>query len=143
MNDILLMLPGPTTVHPIVLNAMTKAVVNHRGAKYGEILTETNELMSKVFQTQNDSYLLTGSGTAAMEAGIANTIAPGEKMLNVVGGKFGERFMKIANTHGIETKELAVEWGTAVTPEAIAEALDEDEDIKAVSVIHNETLLSP
>ncbi|MDO5859545.1 alanine--glyoxylate aminotransferase family protein [Methanobrevibacter sp.] len=139
MNDILLMLPGPTTVHPRVLNAMSKAVVNHRSAKYGEILTETTELMSKVFQTPNNSYLLTGSGTAAMEAGIANTVAPGEKMLNVVGGKFGERFMKIANTHGIETKELAVEWGTAVTPEAIAEALDEDEDIKAVSVIHNET----
>ena len=139
MNDILLMLPGPTTVHPRVLSAMSQAVVNHRGAKYGEILTETTELMSKVFQTPNDSYLLTGSGTAAMEAGIANTVAPGEKMLNVVGGKFGERFMKIAQTHGIDAVELAVEWGTAVTPEAIAEALDEDEDIKAVSVIHNET----
>ena len=139
MNDILLMLPGPTTVAPRVLNAMSKAVVNHRGAKYGEILTETTELMSKVFQTQNDSYLLTGSGTAAMEAGIANTVAPGEKMLNVVGGKFGERFMKIAQTHGIDAQELAVEWGTAVTPEAVEEALEADEDIKAVSVIHNET----
>ena len=139
MNDILLMLPGPTTVHPRVLNAMSQAVVNHRSAKYGEILTETTELMSKVFQTPNNSYLLTGSGTAAMEAGIANTVAPGEKMLNVVGGKFGERFMKIANAHGIETTELAVEWGTAVTPEAIEEALEADEDIKAISVIHNET----
>ena len=139
MNDILLMLPGPTTVHPRVLNAMSQAVVNHRGAKYGEILTETTELMSNVFQTENNSYLLTGSGTAAMEAGIANTVAPGEKMLNVVGGKFGERFMKIAQTHGIDAQELAVEWGTAVTPEAIKEALDADEDIKAVSVIHNET----
>ena len=96
MNDILLMLPGPTTVHPRVLSAMSQAVVNHRGAKYGEILTETTELMSKVFQTPNKSYLLTGSGTAAMEAGVANTVAPGEKILNVVGGKFGERFLKIA-----------------------------------------------
>ena len=139
MDEILLMLPGPTTVDPRVLSAMSKAVVNHRGAKYGEILSETTQLMSEVFQTPNKSYLLTGSGTAAMEAGIANTIAPGEKMLNVVGGKFGERFMKIANTHGIETKELAVEWGTAVTPKQIQEALDEDEDIKAISVIHNET----
>ena len=119
MNETLLMLPGPTTVHPRVLAAMSKAVVNHRGAKYGEILAETNQLMADVFQTSNDAYLLTGSGTAAMEAGISNTVAPGEKMLNVVGGKFGERFMKIANTHGIDTQELAVEWGTAVTPEAI------------------------
>ncbi len=139
MDDILLMLPGPTTVHPRVLSAMSQAVVNHRSAKYGAILTETTELMSKVFQTPNKSYLLTGSGTAAMEAAVANTVAPGEKILNVVGGKFGERLMKIANTHGIESKELAVEWGTAVTPEAIAEALDEDEDIKAVTVVHNET----
>ncbi len=139
MNDILLMLPGPTTVHPRVLNAMSKAVVNHRGAKYGEILTETTDLMSKVFQTPNKSYLLTGSGTASMEAAVANTVAPGEKILNVVGGKFGERLLKISETHGIDAKELAVEWGTAVDPKLIAEALDEDEDIKAVTVIHNET----
>ena len=139
MDDILLMLPGPTTVDPRVLAAMSKAVVNHRGAKYGEILTETTELMSKVFQTPNKSYLLTGSGTAAMEAAIANTVAPGEKMLNIVGGKFGERFMKIAKTHGIDAQELAVEWGTAVTPKQIEEVLDANEDIKAITVVHNET----
>ncbi|MBO5152003.1 MAG: alanine--glyoxylate aminotransferase family protein [Methanobrevibacter sp.] len=139
MDDILLMLPGPTTVDPRVLAAMSKAVVNHRGAKYGEILTETTELMSKVFQTPNKSYLLTGSGTAAMETAVANTVAPGEKMLNVVGGKFGERFMKIAQTHGIDAQELAVEWGTAVSPKQIEEALDENEDIKAITVVHNET----
>ena len=139
MDDILLMLPGPTTVDPRVLAAMSKAVVNHRGAKYGEILTETTELMSKVFQTPNKSYLLTGSGTAAMETAVANTVAPGEKMLNVVGGKFGERFMKIAQTHGIDAQELAVEWGTAVTPKQIEEALDANEDIKAITVVHNET----
>ncbi len=139
MDDILLMLPGPTTVDPRVLAAMSKAVVNHRGAKYGEILTETTELMSKVFQTPNKSYLLTGSGTAAMEAAVANTVAPGEKMLNVVGGKFGERFMKIAKTHGIDAQELAVEWGTAVTPKQIEEVLDANEDIKAITVVHNET----
>lgn len=139
MDNILLMLPGPTTVHPRVLNAMSKTVVNHRSAKFGEILTETTQLMSEVFQTPNKSYLLTGSGTAAMEAGIANTVAPGEKILNVVSGKFGERFMKIANANGIETKELAIEWGTAASPEQIKELLDADEDIKAVSVVHNET----
>lgn len=139
MDDVLLMLPGPTTVHPRVLNAMSQAVVNHRSAKYGEILTETSELMADVFQTKNQAYLLTGSGTAAMEAAVSNVLNPGEKVLNVVGGKFGERFMKIAKAHGIDAKELAVEWGTAVTPEAVKEALDADEDIKAVTVVHNET----
>ncbi|MDO5848498.1 MAG: alanine--glyoxylate aminotransferase family protein [Methanobrevibacter sp.] len=139
MDDVLLMLPGPTTVHPRVLNAMAQAVVNHRSAKYGEILTETSELMADAFQTKNQAYLLTGSGTAAMEAAISNVLNPGEKVLNVVGGKFGERFMKIAQAHGIDTQELAVEWGTAVTPEAVKEALDADEDIKAITVVHNET----
>ena len=139
MDDVLLMLPGPTTVHPRVLNAMSQAVVNHRSAKYGEILTETSELMADVFQTKNQAYLLTGSGTAAMEAAVSNVLNPGEKVLNVVGGKFGERFMKIAKAHGIDAKELAVEWGTAVTPEAVKEALDADEDIEAVTVVHNET----
>lgn len=139
MDEVLLMLPGPTTVHPRVLNAMSQAVINHRSAKYGELLTETSELMSDLFRTKNQSYLLTGSGTAAMEAAISNVLNPGEKILNVVGGKFGERFMKIAEAHGINASEFAVEWGCAVTPDAVREVLDKDEDIKAISVIHNET----
>lgn len=139
MDEVLLMLPGPTTVDPRVLSAMSKAVINHRSAKYGELLTETSKLMAEVFQTNNQAYLLTGSGTAAMEAAVSNVLNPGEKVLNVVGGKFGERFMKIAQSHEIDTTELAVEWGTAVTPEAVKEALDNDEDIKAITVVHNET----
>ncbi|MDL2247071.1 alanine--glyoxylate aminotransferase family protein [Methanobrevibacter sp. OttesenSCG-928-K11] len=139
MDDILLMLPGPTTVAPRVLEAMSQAVVNHRSAIFGEILTDTSELMSEVFKTQNKSYLITGSGTAVMEAGIAAIANPGEKVLNVVGGKFGERFMKIANSHGIDSKELSVEWGKAVDPKDIKEALDADENIKAITVVHNET----
>ena len=140
MDEILLMLPGPTTVHPRVLNAMSQAVVNHRGAKYGEILTETSELMSDVFQTSNQSYLLTGSGTAAMEAAISNVVNSGEKILNVVGGKFGERFMKIANAHGITTEELAVEWGTAVTPEAIKVIRESDAVILSMGSIFTSIL---
>ena len=139
MDEILLMLPGPTTVAPRVLQAMSNGIVNHRSALYGEILTETNALMSEVFQTQNDSYIITGSGTSAMEAAVANTVNAGDKILNVVGGKFGERFMKISQAHGIDAQELPVEWGTAVDPKTIAETLDENEDIKAITVVHNET----
>lgn len=139
MDDTLLMLPGPTSVAPRVLKAMSNNIVNHRSAIFGEIFTETTELMSEVFKTQNQSYLLTGSGTSAMEAAIANTIKPREKILNVVGGKFGQRFMQIANSFGIDAQELAVEWGTAVTPEQVKIALENDEDIKAVTLVHNET----
>ena len=73
---------------------MSKNIVNHRSAVFGEILKETNDMMSEVFQTENQSYLITGSGTAAMEAALGNVIEQGDRVLNVVGGKFGERFMQ-------------------------------------------------
>ncbi|WP_409199995.1 pyridoxal-phosphate-dependent aminotransferase family protein [Methanobrevibacter sp. DSM 116169] len=139
MDEILLMLPGPTTVPKRVLEAMSQPIVNHRSALFGDILTKTNNLVSEVFKTENKSYTITGSGTAAMEAGISSIVNPNEKVLSVVGGKFGERFMKIAQSHNIDAKELTVEWGTAVDPKDIKEALDEDEDIKAITVVHNET----
>ena len=139
MDDILLMLPGPTTVPQRVLEAMSRPIVNHRSALYGDILTKTNNLMSEIFQTSNKSYIITGSGTAAMEAGISNIVNPKDKILSVVGGKFGERFMKIAKSHQIDAQELTIEWGKAVTPQQIKEALDADENIKAITVVHNET----
>ena len=139
MDNTLLMLPGPVNVAPNVLAAMSKDIVNHRGDEFGVIYNETCERMSKVFKTNNQSYILTSSGTGAMEAAISNIAGPKDKILSVVGGKFGERFADIAKTHGIDVEELAVEWGTAVSPEAVKVALEADENIKAVSVVHNET----
>ncbi|MGL4669106.1 MAG: pyridoxal-phosphate-dependent aminotransferase family protein [Methanobacteriaceae archaeon] len=139
MSETLLMLPGPTRVAGRVLKAMGEDIVNHRSVLFGEIYTEATKLMSKTFQTINDSYLLTGSGTSAMEAAISSIINPGETTLHVVGGKFGERFSQIANINRANTKNLEVEWGTAVTPKQVKEALDTDENIKAVTVVHNET----
>ncbi|KZX16208.1 pyridoxal-phosphate-dependent aminotransferase family protein [Methanobrevibacter filiformis] len=139
MDETLLMLPGPTKVAPRVLKAMSDNIVNHRSAIFGEIYTETTELMSEIFKTENKSYLLTGSGTAAMEAALSSIITPGDKILNVVGGKFGQRFQQITNMHKAESKELTIEWGDSVTPNQIKEALDEDEEIKAITLVHNET----
>ncbi len=139
MNETLLMIPGPTRVSSRVLKAMSESIVNHRSAVFGEILTETNDMMSEVFQTENSSYILTGSGTAAMEAALGNIIEDGDKILNIVGGKFGERFMQITETHGGVPVELNVEWGNAVNPEDVRYILEEEDDIKAVTVVHNET----
>ena len=139
MHETLLMIPGPTRVAPRVLKAMSENVVNHRSAIFGKILTETNEMMSDVFKTDNQSYILTGSGTAAMEAAIANILKKDDKILNVVGGKFGQRFMQITESYGGKTVNLEVEWGTAVKPDDIGYVLEENEDIKAVTVVHNET----
>ena len=139
MYETLLMIPGPTMVSPRVLKAMSKSIVNHRSAIFGEILNDTNEMMSEVFQTENKSYLITGSGTAAMEAALGNVIENGDKVLNIVGGKFGERFMQITETHQGIPVELEVEWGHAANPDDIRYILEEEEDIKAVTMVHNET----
>jgi aspartate aminotransferase-like enzyme len=139
MYETLLMIPGPTRVSPRVLKAMSKSIVNHRSAVFGEILIDTNEMMSEVFQTENPSYLITGSGTAAMEAALGNVIEKGDKILNIVGGKFGERFMQITETHQGVPVELSVEWGHAVNPDDVRYILEEEEDIKAVTMVHNET----
>jgi aspartate aminotransferase-like enzyme len=139
MYETLLMIPGPTMVSPRVLKAMSKSIMNHRSAIFGEILNDTNDMMSEVFQTENKSYLITGSGTAAMEAALGNVIEKGDKVLNIVGGKFGERFMQITETHQGIPVELEVEWGHAANPDDIRYILEEEEDIKAVTMVHNET----
>jgi aspartate aminotransferase-like enzyme len=139
MDETLLMIPGPTRVSPRVLKAMSDNIVNHRSAVFGEILTETTEMMSEVFQTDNQSYILTGSGTAAMEAALGNIINKDDKILNIVGGKFGERFMQITETHRGQPIKLEVEWGHGVNPKDVEYILEEDEDIKAVTIVHNET----
>lgn len=139
MDETLLMIPGPTRVAPRVLKAMSENIVNHRSAIFGEILTETTEMMSEVFQTNNQSYIITGSGTAAMETALGNIVKKGDKVLNIIGGKFGERFMQITETHrGIPVK-LEVEWGHGVNPKDVEYILEEDDSIKAVTIVHNET----
>jgi aspartate aminotransferase-like enzyme len=139
MDETLLMIPGPTRVAPRVLKAMSENIVNHRSAVFGEIITETTEMMSEVFQTENQSYIITGSGTAAMEAALASVLNKGDKVLNIVGGKFGQRFMQIAEVHGAMPIELEVGWGYGVDPKDVKYILEEEDDIKAVTIVHNET----
>ncbi|MBR0471943.1 MAG: alanine--glyoxylate aminotransferase family protein [Methanosphaera sp.] len=139
MEDILLMIPGPTTVPKRVLDAMAQPITNHRGAAYGEILDETTAMLSEVFQTDNKSYLLTGSGTSAMEAAIANIVEKGDKVINVVGGKFGERLQQLTEVFGGESIEVTVPWGQAADPAEIKRVVEENDDAKALTMIHNES----
>ena len=139
MEDILLMIPGPTTVPKRVLDAMAQPITNHRGAAYGEILDETTAMMSEVFQTDNKSYFLTGSGTSAMEAAIANIVEKGDKVINVVGGKFGERLQQLTEVFGGESIEVTVPWGQSADPAEIKRVVEENDDAKALTLIHNES----
>jgi aspartate aminotransferase-like enzyme len=134
-----LRVPGPTPCPPEVLKAMAWQMVNHRGPEYHEMIAEVTENLKKVFQTKNDVLLLTGSGTGGLEAAVVNTLSPGDKVLSVSMGVFGDRFASIAKTFGADVISLKVEWGKAADPDAIKKALKYNPGIKAVLVTHNET----
>ncbi|MBS7248931.1 MAG: alanine--glyoxylate aminotransferase family protein [Candidatus Freyarchaeota archaeon] len=133
------MIPGPTFIAESTLKAMSRQMISHRGKETGALLTRCIERLKEVFRTENDLFILTASGTGAMEAAIANIVEPGDKVLCTTCGKFSERFKKIAEVFGAQVIEVSSEWGDAIDPERVKAALDENGDVKAVTVTHNET----
>ncbi len=134
-----LRIPGPTPCPPEVLAAMGRQMINHRGKEFAEIIQGVTTKLKQLFQTKNDVFLLTGSGTGGMEAAIVNTLSPGDKVLSVSVGVFGNRFAEIAESYGAEVTHLNFEFGTAADPEAVRQSLKADAGISAVLVTHNET----
>jgi aspartate aminotransferase-like enzyme len=134
-----LRIPGPTPCPDEVLQAMTKQMINHRGPEFGQILNEVTAQLKEAFQTSNDVFLLTGSGTGGLEAAVVNTLSPGDKVLSVSIGVFGDRFATIAQQFGAEIIPLQSEWGKAADIDPIRRALKAEPDIRAVLVTHNET----
>jgi aspartate aminotransferase-like enzyme len=114
-------------------------MIDHRGRVFGEILNRVTDRLKYFFQTTNDVFLLTCSGTGGMEAAVVNTLSPGDRVLVISIGAFGDRFANIAETYGAEVTRLNFEWGTAADPEEVRKALAADPSIKAVLVTHNET----
>ena len=134
-----LRIPGPTPCPSDVLQAMNRQMINHRGPEFGQILNDVTDKLKQLFQTKGDVLLLTGSGTGGLEATIVNTLSPGDKVLSVSIGVFGERFAAIAEGFGAEVIPLGFEWGKSADVETIRRALQAEPRIKAVLVTHNET----
>lgn len=134
-----LRIPGPTPCPERVLQAMTHQMINHRGKEFGHILQRTTELLKDFFQTQNDVFILTGSGTGGLEAAIVNTLSPGDPVLALTNGHFGERFAEAARCYGAKVTRLDYPWGQAIEPAAVAAALRDNPEVKAVLLVHNET----
>jgi len=134
-----LRVPGPTPCPPEVLKAGSLQMINHRGPEFHEIITQVTEDMKKVFQTKNDVLLLTGSGTGGLESAVVNLFSPGDKVLAVSIGVFGDRWASIAKTFGVDVINLKVEWGKAADPDAVKKALKDNPGVKAVFITHNET----
>ncbi len=134
-----LLAPGPTAVPAEVLLRIAAPTIHHRTPQFEQVVAGVREQLKEVFQTSGDVLVLASSGTGAMEAGIVNTLSPGDPVLCVNGGKFGERWMKMARTYGLDVEELPVEWGRAVDPAAIRAALDRKPSTRAVLVQASET----
>ena len=141
------MIPGPVPVIPRIREAMSKPVINHRGEEFGMILEMIVEDLKNIFQTSNDLFVLSGSGTCAMEAAIGNLIrrnnGRGESemaCITITNGKFGERFKEIAERYGAETiKPVHFEWGYPIEIEQVKEALEKSPKLKVITMVHNET----
>ena len=131
--------PGPIPVPEDILESMSWQMINHRGPEYKDLLYRTTEGVKQVFETENDLYIITSSGTGAMEAAIVNTLSPGDKVVNVCVGVFGERFGDIAELFGAEVISLDFPYGSAADPDTIRDTLSDNPDVKAVLVTHNET----
>ena len=136
-ENLLLMIPGPTFLHPRVLRAMAKPLMPHRDEWFANMFIEQAERMKKVYQTKNDLFILSGSGTSSMDAAVSNIMRPGDKILCLVSGKFSERFQEIVEAHGGTPVVLDFEWGTPIDTEQVQNALTPD--IRAVAMVHNES----
>ena len=118
-------------------------MVNHRGPEFRELINRVTERLKVAFATDNDILILTASGTGAMEAVVVNHLSPGDPVLAVSIGSFGERFAKIATTYGADVTKMDVEWGQAADPQAVGEALrlmaGAGKPARAILLTHNET----
>jgi len=131
--------PGPTPLPPAVREVQARDMINHRGAEFATILRECVDGLKWAFQTQHDVVILTTSGTGGLEALVANTLSPGQRLLVGSIGNFGERMGKIARAFGVEVVQIDVPPGNALGPQLIVDRLRADPSIDTVFVTHNET----
>lgn len=131
--------PGPTPVPEQVMLRMAAPMIHHRNPEFMEILTRVHENLKYLFQTQQPVVVLTCSGTGGMEATMVSMFSPGDKIIAVNGGKFGERWADMARKYTGNCVELKVQWGTSIQPDDIIKALKEHPDTKGVYFTHSET----
>ena len=139
-NDRILLGPGPSVIAPRVLRAMGAPVLSHLDPDFVLLLDEVRASLGRVFQAPEGSLTIamSGTGTSAMEATVANLVGPGTRVLVVVTGYFGERLAEICRRYGGEVRRVDVEWGRAVDPEAVRTALGEGA-VDVLAVVHAET----
>ena len=137
--EYLSMLPGPTNVPNRVMRAMLAPIINHRSDDFVELYTDDVEKTQQVFETQNDVVALSASGTGAVEAGVINLVKKGDKIIIPVNGEFSNRLSQLIEGQGANVVKLQTPPGQNATFDQIKEAFDNNKDVKAFYVVHNET----
>jgi len=139
MKKTYLLAPGPTPVPETVNLDMAVPMIHHRTPQFSQIFAEAAEDAKYLFQTRQDVLILASTGTGGMEGCVTNLFSPGDKVIVVNGGKFGERWGKIAETYGLKPIWHNVEWGQAVDPKEIQALLDKEKDVRGILVQASET----
>jgi aspartate aminotransferase-like enzyme len=136
-----LFLPGPTPVPERVARAMSRPMINHRGEEFRTIFEDVLTGIKQIYRTSAHLLIYPGSGTGGLEAAVVNFISPGDQVLAVSIGVFGDRFATIAKTFGANVEKMDFPWGTGAEPQKIKERLAQDKNhqIKAVLITQNET----
>ena len=136
-----LMIPGPTPVPESVMSEIAKHPIGHRSSEFSKVLERVYSNLKYVFQTQNDVFVYTSSGTGAMCAALENLINEGDNVLCLVLGNFGNRWAKIAQSRGAIVDKIEVETGEVITPEMLKEKLQKESDkkYKIITLTHSET----
>jgi len=131
-TDYSLLAPGPVNLHPEVRNLLARPMIHHRTPEFDEVLARVLPNLQKVFATQQPVYIHTSTGSGGMESLIVNTLSPGDKIIVVVSGKFGERWSQMARTFGMNVIEIEVPWGQSIDPEVLKEYLLKNPDCQAI-----------
>ncbi len=134
-----LRIPGPTGLPPSVREAGARQMINHRGPEFAAMLGRILTGMKPFFGTTSDIAIVTTAGTGGLEAAVVNTLSPGDRVLGVSIGSFGDRFAKIARTYGADVTKIETDWGQAADPAGLRAELQRDHRYKAVLLTHNET----
>jgi aspartate aminotransferase-like enzyme len=134
-----LRIPGPTALPASVREAGARQMINHRGPEFAAMLARILDGMKPYFGTTSDVAMITTAGTGGLEAAVVNVLSPGDRVLGVSIGSFGDRFAKIARTYGADVTKVEVEWGQAADPVVLRAELERAPGYKAVLLTHNET----
>src|SRR5919204_6012338 len=134
-----LMTPGPTPVPPEVLAALAEPVVHHRGRDFRAIYERCLARLRDAYRTEHDVLMFTSSGTGAFESAVSNLVSPGDRVLVLSAGNFGERWAAMTAAYGVDLVHVRLEWGETPEPDDLRSALVDAGEVRVVYLVHSET----